>query len=568
MALVTQNCNPRIIDVSNSCDGSLTKANIRGLSPQQVEDLADLGYMEAAFLYRQMAMGRLAGVREDPLLDLLMSRVKGVGGERVKASLGPNKSFFLPYFMREQEDVVNANAFKITGGAAAPTNAVDGAWNITVENSGWNVGTVNTPPPFVTDLQRLDRYFLEREGVVILHSDGGTDAVAPVMKVVRAIDTTAGGIPSAEVTLVPYATPNHYQNVIVGSPEQSVIQPAEGVVMIGANSVSDYESWCHNQPVDLSKRIKTYWPQTSRFTRCWDDLYMQYLEQIFSGNVNPYIEKFKELPMAQQNKKQQAHYQRKLRNTMFYGVPINENQTEERYRDLPHINDPRSGNFIEYQSNAKGIRTQIGECGRVVDLQGAALNFNFLEEYLYQLKRHREVDGGSVEEIDVMTDRGTANRIKGLMSRYYQLKYGTSAHSHFGPSDPIKFEDQVLWHKQAYDFDEAHVRLNVLVENSMSDHKIHFAGGPNPTRGNNMWFVDWSDIEIGVSEVSSRRSHTPDLDTDPDFKCIIKANVTHYEMESVTFTPIVKDETRHLILENFSDDCPSYDVAVCQPTQV
>jgi hypothetical protein len=102
----------------------------------------------------------------------------------------------------------------------------------------------------------------------------------------------------------------------------------------------------------------------------------------------------------------------------------------------------------------------------------------------------------------------------------------------------------------------------------MSDHKIHFANTGNPTRGNNMWFVDWSDIEIGVSEVNSRRSNTPDLETDPDFKCIIKANITHYEMESVKATPMVHDETRHLIIENFSDDCPDYNVQVCEPAQV
>jgi len=567
MALVTQNCQPRIIDVSNSCDGSLSKANMRGLTPGEVENLADLGYMEAAFLYRQMTMGRLAGVREDPLLDLLMSRVKGVGGERGKSSLGPNKSFFLPYFLREQEDVVNANAFTIVSGAAA-AGGHPGARTIRVRNSGWNVGTANTPPGYVTDVQKLNRYFLEGEAVVILNTGAGTAAQAPVMKVVKSVDVTAGGIPEAEVTLEPYYTASGWTNDVVGTPIEDLHQPTEGVVMIGTNTVSDYESWCHNQPVDLSKRIKVYWPQTSRFTRCWDDEYEKYLERIFSGQVNPYIEKFKELKVTEQNKRMQALYQKKWRNSMFYGVPIDENQTEELYRNLPHVVDPRTGTFLEYKAQCKGIRTQVAECGRVLDYQGAALNFNFLEEQLYQLKRHREVDGGTVEEIDVMTDRGTANRIKGLMSRYYQLKYGTSAHSHFGPSDPIKFEDQVLWHRQSYDFDEAHVRLNVLVENSMSDHKIHFNGTSNPTRGNNLWFLDWSDIEIGVSEVSSRRSNTPDLQTDPDFKCIIKANITHYDMESVTATPIVGDETRHLIIENFSDDCPDYDVQTCEPTQV
>jgi hypothetical protein len=542
------------------------------MTPAKIEELADTGFMEAAFLYRQMTHGRLAGVKEDPLLDLLLSRVKGVGNERIKASMGSgdSKSFFLPYIMRLQEDVVNANAFKIIAGSAGTGHS--GSWKIVVTNSGWNVAGTSPVPAYISNLQKIHRYFLEREGVVLLHSNGATDAVAPMMKVANSIDTTSNpahggaGTPSAEVTLIPYYTDAGFAADIATVPALlSIYQPEEGVVMCGTNTVSDYESWCHNQPVDMSKRIKIYWNQTSRFTRCWDDEYEKFLGYIFEGKVNPYIEKFKELPMAEQNKKMQAQYQKKVRNTMFYGVPINEFQTEERYRDLPQINDPRTGHFLEYQAQSKGIRTQIGECGRVLDLGGAALNFNALEEMLYQLKRHREVDGGTVEEIDVMTDRGTANRLKGLMSRYYQAKYGTMARSHFGPSDPIRFEDQILWHRQSYDFDASHVRLNVLVENSMSDHKIYFqgAGAPNPARGNNMWFLDWSDIQVGVSEVNSRRSHTPDLESDPDFKCIIKANITHYEMESMTFAPIVQDETRHLVLENFSDDCPDYEVEAC-----
>jgi hypothetical protein len=582
MALITTQCQPRIIDVSSSCDGSLSKANIKGLTPAEIEKLKDLGYMEAAFLYRQMTLGRMAGVREDPLLDLLISRVKGVKGERGKSSLGPNKSFFLPYFMRAQEDVINSSAFNISAGEAAPAAVLAihaGAWRVYVTNSGWNVGTPNTPQPaYVTNLTRLDRYFLKEEGVVILNSASGQTAPdgtgrTVMMKVIESEDRTAfaeGGLGvgdvKARITLVPYYTSAGWAGVDALTLEAN--QPEGGVVMSGTNSVSDYESWCHNQPSDMSRRIKSYWPQTSRFTRCHDDLYDEFLKRIFSGDVNPYIEKFKELPMSEQNRKQQATYQRKWRNTMFYGVPIDENQTEEGYRNLPHINDPRTGHFIEYKANCKGLHTQIAECGRRIDYAGGRLDFNALEEMLYQLKRHREIDGGTIEEIDMMVDRGTANRIKGLMSRYYQAKYGTSAHSHFGPSDPIKFEDRVLWHRQSYDFDEAHVRLNLIVENSMSDHKLHFTTGPasaqtQATRGNNAWLIDWSDVEIGVDEVSMRKSQTPDLDTDPDFKCIIKANITRYEMESVKATPVVGDETRHLILENFSDDCPDYTVTAC-----
>lgn len=558
-----------MIEVSDQCDNSLSRANIRALTPQRIEDLARDGYMEAAFVWRQMMQARLAGVREDALLDLLVSRVKGIRGERTNQSVGKNKSFFLPYILRWQEDVINSNAFVIVGGSVGGAGSSHpGAYTITVEN---------TASQFTSIIPRLDRYFIRGETVITLNLGAAAEAQTPVMNIISSRDVSVPGTPRAEVVLEPPFSPAHYNaNILPNVPLRDLYRPADGIVQIGTNSVSDYESWCHNQPVDLSRRTKAYWPQTARFTRCWDDKYEEYLEYIMAGNVNPYLELFKELPMAEQNKKMFANYQKKWRNTMFYGQSINENQTVEEYTKLPHVNDPRTGTFIEYKSNAEGIRTQLARCGRVLDLGGAALNVNDLEQLLYTIKRNREVDGATVVDIDLMTDRATANKFKGLMSRYYQVKYGQSHDVNIGKAEPIMFGDQVVWQKQSYEFDEVHVRLNIITENAFSDWKEHWAalgnsvysGTPLSYRANQMWLLDWGDIEIAVTDVAARKSNTPDLATDPDFKCIIKANITHYEMESVTATPIIESENRHLIIENFSNDCPTYQAQVCEPTIV
>jgi hypothetical protein len=521
--------------------------------------------MEAAFLYRQMMMARLAGVKENALLDLLLSRVKGVSSERSKITMGPNKSFFLPYFMREQENVINANAFEIESGGLNPDagSTVDG---ITYHNGSREIIVRATNSQFTSTIQRLERYFLKGESVIVLNIGSGNVAQVPVMQIEAAFNADAGGVPKARIRIKP-----PYTNADWGPlPDKTPYQPVEGVVQIGANSISDYESWCNNQPADLSRKVKTYWPQTSRFTRCWDDEYEKFLDQIFKGDVNPYLERFKELPMSEQNRQQYAQFQKKWLNTIFYGTPIDiENQTAEKYMNLPHVTDPRTGQFIEYKSSAKGLRYQLGECSRITDYQGGDLDFNVLEQQLFSLKRTREVDGGTIEEIDCITDRSTANRIKTMMTRYYQLKYGTSWERHMGPPSNIMFEDKMLWFKQSYDFDEAHVRLNVMVENAMTDDRFHFTQSANPnlaTRGNKIWLLDWADLEVGVSNVAKVRRDTPDPTTDPDFRCTIAANISHYDLESVSYTPMLGDENRHLIIENFSNNCPQYQVDICEPT--
>jgi len=50
---------PRSVTTENLCDGSLTHARITGLTPEKIEELADGGYMEAAFKYRRLMMDRL-----------------------------------------------------------------------------------------------------------------------------------------------------------------------------------------------------------------------------------------------------------------------------------------------------------------------------------------------------------------------------------------------------------------------------------------------------------------------------------------------------------------------------
>ena len=570
---VYDQCGPRIIDVRNSCDGSLTKADIQGFTPKTLVDLGGIATDEAA-LYRQHMNALVTGVRENSLYDLMLSRHKNMKGKITKTKIDGSSSYFKPYIERYQEDFINANAFVISGGVEDPAagTTVSGvyhpahAWNLTVAGNAENDANGN-PITFYTEIKNIQRYFLIGEYVIVMNLDGSGAVTQPYFEVIDAVSANADGT-SATVTVVPNVTESGWASLT--TPQKNAYKPTRGIVQCGVNSVSDYESWCENQPVDFSKRLVAYWTQNSRFTRCWSDEYKKFLDQIFAGKVNPYLQHFRELPMAKQNAYMYAIYQKKMMNAFFFGEQINENQTIEGYRSLPQVKDPRNAReFLEYKSNALGVRTQLRECNRVIDLQGADLNMNDVEALIFTLKRYREVRGGTVESVDVQTDKATAGRLRTLFAHYYKARYGISWEKQMQPTEKIKYGQQTMWYYNSYELEDAQVVLNVIAEPFFNDFKSNFqttAANGLQTRGNFMFFLDWQDIDFGIIGTNSRTSKTPNLETDPDFKCIIEANITTTEMESTNWAPIVNDPKRSLIIENFGNGCPTYSYEDCAST--
>lgn len=568
---ILNQCGPRIIDVSNSCDASLTKATITGMTPKEIVDLKDKAYAESQ-MYRQLMVSRLTGVRENNLYDLLLSRMKGVKGEITKQTIGKNTSYFLPFFLRYQEDFINANNFEITAGVPDPNRGktVGGvyhprsAWLITVSSKALTGGTDAKLSYLETGITNLGRYFLPGESVIAMNLGAGDTVNEPIYKIIQAESGTLNDSPVAYVVVEPNRTESWWD--AAESNAKAPFEITDGVVAVGANSVSDYEAWCHNQPVDQSKRVVAHWPQTCRYTHCYDEEYEKYLAEIMKGNVNVYLEKFKEMSLSEQNKRQYAAYQRKLMNTVWFGQPINEKQTVEGYKDLPKVYDPRNANtFIEYKSNCLGIRTQLAACDRRVDYENAPLNMNALEQQCYALKRFREVDGGYAGSIDFMTDKGTAAKFRRIFADYYKKVYGLTWQREFSPTELIKFGDQVMWEYQSYQFEETGITINIITDPFFADNKEAFIAAGMGSRGNMLVAIDWNDLELGMGDFQKRKTITPTED-DPDFRCIISMNKTMTDLESCKLTPIVNDPKRSLIIENFSDACPTYTYSACAAT--
>ncbi len=557
---VWNQCSPRIISVSESCGCTLTRATITGVTPSVFEALGtqEIDYQR---LIAQSTEAKMIGVVERPLRDLLMSNIKNIKGAMSKQPI-QNQSVILPYIYRRQKSNVNSNYFSIEAGAA-PGDAGTG----TVPAHAWNI-TVNTgPSPFKSALASLEKYFLPGQTVFVLTlTDPSGTKIARTLQfeILRAVNANGGGNEKALVTIVPNYTAAGFAALSGG--DQAVYQPTFGTVLVGANSVSDYESWCYNEPAENNQKLLTFWIQTSRESQCYNDEYLKALNATYTSG---YFKQFRELPLAEQNKLQRAQSEKKWLNSVFYGQRINENQLPDTYTSLPQVVDPEDNACVyEYKANALGIRTQLGDCSRITDLAGAALDLDFLFETMYNLKRNREATGGSIDTIDAMTDRITADLIRQVMSRYYKAKYDVDTMRYYTPGQALKFENQVLFNYDVYQIPELGLNLAVFNDPYFNDFQEAFTDGTGGTtnirsRGRKLWLLDWSDIAIGLAGTNSVSRTYPDPNASKLYSCVMTPNTKHYELRSTKWTVMVEDPSRHAIIENFSDACPTLTVDAC-----
>lgn len=536
-------------------DGSLTKLDIRGITPADLVTLGTKGTGELKMLWQQALRARITGVRENNLYDLIMSRTTSTGKLLNEQKIG-NRSFFLPYIQMLQQDFINVSAFVINSGAASSRagTTVSGLYYPTHTRE---IVVANSPSQWASAIKDPYRYFLPGSYISVLNLSAGGAAQEPNFKVLAAerIDDD-----TSTVFIVPNLTATYFDTLTSG--QKLVYQPTNGICQIGVNSISDYESYCRNHPAELSRRVIDFWFTNSRYTESYDDVTLEYLNKIKAGEVNEYLDIFRTLEMTEYNKLQMANYQKNMVNEFFYGQQIDETQTVETYQNLPKV-EGRMGEFLEYKSRALGVKELLRRCNRVIDLEGAALDLNQLETLLLTLRRRREVDGGTVREIDIMCGHTCAIAIDQVMMGFYKAINRTDFTQTFAPQT---IANGHLWNYRSYDLLYAQVRINVIVEPFFEDFKDHFTSTLAP-RGNQLVILDWADIKRGVAKTASRMSNTPDINTDPTLACTIKTNVMHHRLESTMFTVMLQDPSRHLWIENFDlTSCPAYTYSLCSPT--
>lgn len=541
------NCAPRLISVDDSCGCTLTRASIQAFTPDLFEAQ---GFKEVGMdrVIGNMQEARIAGVQERALADLFMSRTIPIKTRTLYDNGG--RSVIAPYIMKPQRSVINANWYIIVDGSATT-----GAGTGSIPASAWDLIIRNENGPFASNLVSLEKYFLPGTNVMVFYKNTITGVAQTIQLLVLAsANANSGGVEQARVTVQPPFTAAGW--TALTSPQKAVFQPTHGVLIPTANSISNYEAWCHNDPSEMTPKLLVFWLQTIRETFCRNDAY---LEALNAPLTSQYFKQFRTLPLAEQRKRQSQLAENRYFNTIMYGQAINEMQTPNTYTSLPQVLDPQNPScLLEYKANTEGWYTQLKNCGRVLDNQGSALDVDLLKAMLYTIKRNRMTDSGNITSIDAMTDRFMADGLLQVMTQYYQRKYGLSWTRYFEPKQAITFEGQILWNYNRYDFPDEGLSLNVIVDSFFDDRLGVFTAANNgldASRGKELWLIDWSDASIGLGQTASASRQTNVLDN--LFNCVITPNVNRYELNSKTIAAMVEVPNRHAIIENINPTaCP------------
>lgn len=545
-------CLPRIVKVDSSCGCTLTRASIRGMTPGAMESLANTE-IDLARIIANSAEAKALGVQERGLSTLLRSAIKDIKPKIAEKKID-EQSVILPYFQRRQRSVINANFFAITAGAVHPTAGAGG-----VPASAWNITVDLGASPFKSALTNIERYFLPGATLIVLTWESATVKTARTLQftVHSAANATTN---TAVVTVVPNVSATAWSGFNAG--QKAVYQPIFGLVQTGTNNVNDRESWCYNQPADLSVKLLVNWVQTSRESRCITDSYKETLDLIMQGKVNEFQRAFNHMPLAEQNKRQAQLSDDAWMRSVWYNQRFNELQEPETYDQLPTVTDPSDpACVLEYKANALGIETILRDCGRAIDWNAAAPDLDYVFAQLSLLKRYRESDGDRVEVIDAMTDRYTASRIRDIMGKYYKAKYGWELTKNAQINQKLTHDNTVLFNYDLYDIPDEGLQLAVFWDPFFDDMLSAFpatAGAATDfkSRGRALWFIDWSDVAIGLGATKSVVRKSPDAATNDLYKCVITPNVTEYNLRSWKWTTMVDRPHRHLVIGNFSDATP------------
>jgi len=592
----------RIIKVDDSTGCTLTNASIKGLTPGEFEALSNKE-IDLARVIANSAEASMLGVRQRGLVDLLNSSITNIKPLINKVNVA-EQSIILPYIQRRQRSVINSGYFAISTGEAAPSAGGFGDWKVKV-----NLGASDWASP----IDHIERYFLTGGFVIVNWWDTATkEPIEVQFQIISAANVANSSFAEAEVVLRPigkniapsYASQTAWDGNPSGTAaeiEQAALsaqyKPEYGTVQTIANNVNDFEDWCNNQPTDLSVKLVVNWLQTTRESRAVDQAYKETLSKIMNGDVNPYLKSMVYQPLAEQNKiAAQASQDQWLRSTWF-NQPISNKQTPETYMQLPAVTDPEDPTCtLEYKSNALGIKALLAESNRVVSKGGGVYTVEDLQADIYYLKRNREQDGSTVSVVDCMTDRFTYNKLFEVFNQYYKQRYGWGLDRHAQINQQITHNGILLFNYSMFDLPEVGCQFAVFHDPYFDDilnHQSNFFLGDgsdsNASKGGEivgvdgkrsgtnvlldndgagggyegssmdtytkvnraMWFIDWSDVKIGIAGTNSVTRKWPKPEVMESYKCRMAHKETEYSLRSTKWTTMMDVPARHLIVENF-----------------
>lgn len=354
---------------------------------------------------------------------------------------------------------------------------------------------------------------------------------------------------------------------------------AVGVLNRGVINIGKTESYCEDEPAYRNDALVPFWIQHTRWTSCSSSLYNKWLALVLDNN--PLYRDRIYISEVERMRQKGEQFEKRLFDTLWFQGPISDKQNTTEYTQLPQITNFLSdtglgvegGRCFGFKANAIGWLTQLRECNRWFDCQGAALNLNSLFNAIYNMRRVRAATGSSAQtRFDLFTDGITAGLIDKAFIGYYGLIFAQKDRYVMFDADRTRGENKEygIQFTSYYLRDRnAGVTLNVISDWAFDDKMSEFSAAGMGNSGSTIMLLDLTTMYMKVIESNKVTNHTGDLRAlvavDASFKCVEETETQDNVINGLTFTAVLECPQSSLVLDNYSSDIPVFDPAVVGP---
>lgn len=561
-------CAPAVSTNIESC-GAVTACTAKQVTSADLATIygsSDSTYRILGNLVSADFLGKAVGVRQNGLYDFLQANKRVMGGKRLSVQQVNGGLWEIsPFIKMGRKRQLNTEYWTVRMNQVIPGMGYDQIQNISVKI--YSQGTAPADPRWFPPGLRV---FVNGRNP---GSPGGDTTYRLAFEVVTATET---GTDQYGKFIIATLKPQNQASVFRSSssdaiqkkskiPTPMAIGDSLGLLLRGTPNVSDYESFCAEIPGLNNNQLLPFWIETTRYSICEDELTQKYLSAL--RDSNPFFKEFGDVPQVELNRQIIEDYQRRYANAFFFNKPL-PNQTLAAYDQLSQIvvpstsslNIPIEGKCIGRKANATGIYEQLGECGRVVDLEAETLDLNKLFNSLYRLQREREAAGTKADIIELFTDSFYANQFIIGMVNYFKTKYGSDVFrltmqlNQGGEQGPFGFR----FYKFTLDYPQVELRI---VTHRMFDDMLaaHKAAGFESS-GRMLWAIDWQNVYQGIIDSNTVTNKTGDLKqlaaVDDSYACVMKVPSRTTKLTSTTYTAVLEAETTSFVLENLGSAAP------------
>jgi hypothetical protein len=558
---------------TNPGSTDLTKMTFRPVTPELIEGMGSIEY-KTKFM-SQIAEARAVGVTPNTLAELMLSRIGPIGKKEKLHEYNAGTTFIsAPFKYRQRDRHMKVSWFWISAGSAN-VNAGTTVGGTVFPSSSWDLNVTVGPSPYATGFKNLARFFIPGHFLYVEHFNQVTNAAYTSAHKIVAASNVDDNNATVTVSAVGYTNADWAG---LNATQKKPYQPTFGAVSLGANNVSDYESFGTNLPTDLAKEMLIDWFGNVRTYRSENQEYLDALAKILDGEVNEYQE-FLQLEMTKRNQQVMTLEEAMLMNTLWFGareVGQVANPELSDILNLPVATDPEAGTPLERKANILGIHTQLVENNRRIDLAGAPMDLDLLIEESHNLRRHRKLDGQSHERIVWMTDRWTKDDWDQAFIGYLSDIYGAEVTARrYVEQGKVMVEGTniIAFEYTVYQIPRQHLEIAIFTHEFFEDKLLAFTDGTNGSinarpRGRMAVAIDWDDIKIAVAAMNeAKRTYKGNVTAEANstWSKVMKMVAENHTMRSKMMDVEFGDFMRHSVFENFSDACPILTAKKCSP---